>query len=63
MIEPAIQLRLLRADLEGQHAAVIQACVPFVAITGDSYRTRAHHDAIAQFRSALSSTITNGEFS
>jgi hypothetical protein len=59
MIGPAIQLRVLRADLEGQNAAVVQACVPLVDITGDSYRMRAHRDAI----NALRPAITGGEFS
>jgi hypothetical protein len=40
MIRPAVQLDVIRADLERQNAAVVQACVPTVALKGDSYRLR-----------------------
>jgi hypothetical protein len=40
MIRPAIKLGLVRADLEGQNAAVVQTCVPTVALKGDSYRLK-----------------------
>jgi hypothetical protein len=59
MIWSAVQLRVIRADLERENAAVVQTCVPTVEITGDSYRMRAHRDAIASLRPA----ITGGEFS
>lgn len=44
MIGPAIQLGILRADLEGQNAAVVQACVPLVIINGPSYRLKGRLD-------------------
>jgi hypothetical protein len=40
MIRPSIQLSVLRADLEGENAAVVQTCVPTVMLKGDSYRLR-----------------------
>ena len=40
MIGPAIELSVLRTDLEAENAAVVQACVPTVSLKGDSYRLR-----------------------
>ena len=37
-----IQLDLLPTHLTRENAAVVQTCVPFVEINGDSYRMRAH---------------------
>jgi hypothetical protein len=57
MTRSAIKLSLLTAHLTSENAAVVQACVPFVEINGDSYRMRAHRDAIQALRPA----ITGGE--
>jgi hypothetical protein len=40
MIRPAVQLGLVRAHVERQNAAVVQTCVPTVALKGKSYRLR-----------------------
>jgi hypothetical protein len=40
MVWPAVELSLIRADLERQNAAVVQTCVPTVSLKGDSYRLR-----------------------
>jgi hypothetical protein len=40
MSRSAIQLNVLRADLERENAAVVQTCVPLVDLKGDSYRLR-----------------------
>jgi hypothetical protein len=37
---PAIQLSVSRARLAPQNAAVVEACVPLVALKGDSYRLK-----------------------
>ena len=46
MIRPSIQLSVLRADLEGENAAVVQTCVPTVALKGDSYRLRGKREEV-----------------
>ncbi|MCA1678026.1 MAG: hypothetical protein LC790_02610 [Actinobacteria bacterium] len=40
MVWPAVELGLSRARLAHQNAAVVQTCVPLVALKGDSYRLR-----------------------
>jgi hypothetical protein len=40
MPRPAIQLSVLNAHLTSENAAVVQACVPFVSLKGDSYRLK-----------------------
>jgi hypothetical protein len=40
MPRPAVQLSVPRGDLARENAAVVQGCVPFVILKGDSYRLR-----------------------
>jgi len=40
MPRPAVQLRVLDGHLPRENAAVVQGCVPFVSLKGDSYRLR-----------------------
>jgi hypothetical protein len=46
MIRPAVQLGLVRAHVERQNAAVVQTCVPTVAINGPSFRLKGRLDAL-----------------
>jgi hypothetical protein len=54
---PAIELGILDGQLPRENTAVVQGCVPLVSINGESYRMRAHRDAIRALRPA----ITGGE--
>jgi hypothetical protein len=40
MVRSPIQLGIRRARLAHQNTAVVQACVPLMALKGDSYRLR-----------------------
>ena len=53
MPRPAVKLGVLHGQLPRENAAVVQGCVPFVHVTGDSYRMRRHRDAINALRPAL----------
>ena len=57
MPRPAVYLGVLDGQLQRENTAVVQGCVPLVMINGDSYRMRAHRDAIQALRPA----ITGGE--
>ena len=62
MTRPAVKLSLLTAHLTSENAAVVQACVPFVSVTGDSYRMRRHRDAITALRPAITGRPQGEEF-
>jgi hypothetical protein len=62
MPRPAVQLGILHSQLARENTAVVQGCVPFVSIAGDSYRMRRHRDAINTIRPALSTRPQGGEF-
>jgi len=62
MPRSAVKLGVLDGQLPRENAAVVQGCVPLVAITGDSYRMRRHRDAINAIRPALSTRSQGGEF-
>ena len=40
MARPAVQLGILHAHLPSENTAVVQGCVPFVSLKGDSYRLK-----------------------
>ena len=40
MPRPAVNLGILNRQLPRENAAVVQGCVPFVMLKGDSYRLR-----------------------
>ena len=53
MPRSAVQLGVLHGQLPRENAAVVQGCVPFVVIDGDSYRMRGHRAKLAQLRASL----------
>ena len=40
MPRPAVNLGVLNRQLPRENAAVVQGCVPFVTLKGDSYRLK-----------------------
>ena len=42
MARPLVQLSVHQAHLASQNAAIVQTCVPFVDLKGDSYRLKNH---------------------
>ena len=40
MPRPSVQLSVPRGELTRENAAVVQGCVPFVDLKGDSYRLK-----------------------
>ncbi len=42
MARPLVQLSVHQAHLASQNAAIVQTCVPFVSLKGESYRLKNH---------------------
>src|SRR5438034_5589987 len=63
VLRMAIQLSVSRTHLAPQNAAVVEACVPLVSLTSESYRMRRHRDAINALRPALTGRPEGGEIS